>query len=538
LSNTIASLLLARAEDDGAAFLFEDRAWSYRQLVHEAKRRAALYAGLHDPARSPHIGVLLDNGPDYLFWLAAAALAGATIVGINSTYRGAQLAQLIEHTDCELLVTSSGFEDLLGGAGNPLAGERRLLVDAADYRRQLDAAGEFQSMANVAEDTLFLLIFTSGSTGMPKAVRCTQGRLARTGAHVAGVARLVPGDVVYSPTPFFHSSAIFSGWASALATGNALATRARFSASGLLPDIRKFKATFLTYVGKTLNYALAVPEKPDDVESPLRFALGNEASVHDIRQFARRFGCEVRDSYGSTEGLIVIRRNATMPEGALGEAGEAVKVFNPETGKECPRAEFGPAGQLLNADEATGEIVDTAPSSGFEGYYKNEAATTQRFRGGWYWSGDLAYRDAAGWFYFAGRSSDWLRVDGENFAAGPVEAIIGRHPEVRSVSVYAVPDDPVGDRVMAAIELRDGFVFDPAAFDEFLRAQPDLGPKWVPSFVRISKELPKLASLKLDKTRLRREAWKVEEIFWRPGKGQSLRTLASEDRRKLDPLLR
>ena len=95
-------------------------------------------------------------------------------------------------------------------------------------------------------------------------------------------------------------------------------------------------------------------------------------------------------------------------------------------------------------------------SSGFEGYYRNEAATSERFRDGWYWSGDLAYRDADGWFFFAGRSNEWLRVDGENFAAAPVEAIIGRHPDVRSVAVYAVPDDPVGDRVMVALELRGG----------------------------------------------------------------------------------
>src|SRR5690606_15365127 len=162
-----------------------------------------------------------------------------------------------------------------------------------------------------------------------------------------------------------------------------------------------------------------------------------------------------------------------------------------------PRARFGPDGRVVNLEEAVGEIVETEPSSAFEGYYKNPEATATRFRNGWYWSGDLAYRDEDGWFYFAGRSNDWLRVDGENFAAGPVEAILGRHPDVRSVAVYAVPDDPVGDRVMAALELREGAELDPVAFDEFLDAQPDLGPKWVPAFVRVVRELPKLASMKI-----------------------------------------
>jgi fatty-acyl-CoA synthase len=245
----------------------------------------------------------------------------------------------------------------------------------------------------------------------------------------------------------------------------------------------------------------------------------------------------VRDSYGSTEGVVIIRRDPWMPAGALGQAADTVRVLGSETGEECPRAEFDDRGRVVNLDEAVGEIVETEPSSGFEGYYKNEAAAQERFRNGWYWSGDLAYRDADGWFYFAGRSNEWLRVDGENFSAAPVEAIIGRHPDIRSVAVYAVPDDPAGDRVMVAIELRDGAGLDPAAFDDFLRSQPDLGPKWVPAFIRVDDELPKLASMKLDKTRLRREAWSVDRVVWRPGKGQDLRPLSADDRQGLARLL-
>jgi fatty-acyl-CoA synthase len=304
-----------------------------------------------------------------------------------------------------------------------------------------------------------------------------------------------------------------------------------------MPDVRAFGATFLTYTGKVLNYLLAVPEAPDDAEVPLRLAIGNEASEHDIREFARRFGCHVRDSYGSTEGVIIVRRDPTMPPGALGTADDSVKVLDPDTGEECPRATFDDQGRVVNLDEAVGELVETQPTSGFEGYYRNPAATEERFRDGAYWSGDLAYRDADGWLFFAGRSNDWLRVDGENFAAGPVEAILGRHPDVRSVAVYAVPDDPVGDRVMAALELLDGATFDPAAFDVFLAAQPDLGPKWVPAFVRVEPDLPKLSSMKIDKKALRRDAWRADGVVWRPAKGEGLRPLEEPDRAALDPLL-
>src|SRR3546814_8387086 len=102
-----------------------------------------------------------------------------------------------------------------------------------------------------------------------------------------------------------------------------------------------------------------------------------------------------------------------MPAGSLGLASDSVKVLDPDTGSECPRAERDEQGRVVNLEAATGEIVETQPTSGFEGYYKNEAAARERFRGGAYWSGDLAYRDADGWFFFAGRSNEWLRVDGE-----------------------------------------------------------------------------------------------------------------------------
>ncbi len=244
----------------------------------------------------------------------------------------------------------------------------------------------------------------------------------------------------------------------------------------------------------------------------------------------------MRDSYGSTEGLIVIRRDASMPPGALGRADDTIRVFDPDTGEECPRAEFDRAGRLANAEAAVGEIVNVEPGETFEGYYRNEEANVSKVRDGIYWSGDLAYRDADGWFFFAGRSNEWLRVDGENFAAAPVERIVLRAPGVRSAAVYAVPDDPVGDRVMVAVEVDDETAFDLDEFDAFVQAQPDLGPKWVPSFVRVTPELPKLASMKIDKTRLRREGWDAPAVNWRAGRGDPLRPMTAADVAALEPL--
>jgi fatty-acyl-CoA synthase len=123
-------------------------------------------------------------------------------------------------------------------------------------------------------------------------------------------------------------------------------------------------------------------------------------------------------------------------------------------------------------------------------------------RHGMYWSGDLAYRDADGWIYLAGRTADWMRVDGENLAAGPIERILQRLPEVNHVAVYAVPDERVGDQVMAAVVLNDGAALSPGQFEEFLAAQPDLSPKAWPRYVRINDTLPQTATNKILKRAL------------------------------------
>ena len=533
---TAAELFLRNRDSDDVAAHFEDASFTFREVAREASRRAALWDARRDPGRPPHIGVLLDNTPEYLFWLGAAAISRAAVVGINATYRGEELAQLIDHTDCQIMVTSDAYADVLAAAPHKVDAFNVLRVNAHGYHAELETVDRDKVWEPAESDDVFLLIFTSGSTGFPKAVQCTQGRFTATGRGGMTIGRLGPGKAVYAPLPMFHSSALYTGLSSALNGRVPFCTRSKFSASRTMPDIRRTGATMLAYTGKVLNYILATPPASDDVTSPLELALGNEASEADIRAFAQRFGCQVRDSYGSTEGMIIIRRDATMPRGALGRADDSIAVYDPETGRECPRADFDEAGIVRNAEAATGEIVNVIPPR-FEGYYHNEAALAAKIRGGIYWSGDLAYRDADGWFYFAGRSNEWLRVDSENFAAAPVERIIARFPGVRSVAVYAVPDERVGDRVMVAIEADDVTRFDVAALDAFVTGQPDMGTKWVPTFVRVANELPKLASMKIDKTRLRRDAWDAPSVWWRPARGDALRPMTVGDVEMLAHLL-
>ena len=516
---TIADLVRARADDDGVALVFEDEQWSWREFVAGAVQRAQWLLANRQPGPF-HVGVLLENVPDYPLLLSAAALAGATVVGINPTRRGDELAHDIRHCDVQLVVTESGLAPLLDGLDTGVSADRIFDIDTSAYTESLAAhAGGALPELPVDESMLYLLLFTSGVSGTPKACKCSQGRLARIGSAIAQMFQLTTADVCYCAMPMFHSNALMANWAGALAAGATTALRRKFSASGFLPDVRRYGVTYANYVGKPLSYVLATPEKPDDANNSLRRVFGNEAAEADIDRFARRFGCVVVDSYGSTEGGASVTRVSGMPPGALGRGAEGVTVLDPDTGQECPPARFDGTGHLLNAEEAVGEIVNRVGAKDFEGYYKHPEADAARVRDGVYWTGDLGYRDTDGWLYFAGRSDDWLRVDGENFAAAPVERIIARFPAVVVCAVYAIPDPVVGDQVMAALQLRPGASFDADAFASFLSAQPDLGTKWAPRFVRVVDRLPSTPTNKVLKRQLRNEGVDDADPLWeRPGR--------------------
>ena len=307
---------------------------------------------------------------------------------------------------------------------------------------------------------LWALLFTSGTSAAPKAVCCTQRRLLTTGNRMTMVLDVGPDDVGYVAMPLFHSNSLMVGLAPALVAGASVGLARKFSASRFLDDVRRYGATWFNYTGKPLAYLLATPEKPDDADNPLRLAYGNEGSPQVVEAVADRFGVAIVDVFGSTEGAIALDRSGGVPRGSVGRLRQGIKIVDPD-GHELPPARFDADGRLENAEECVGEMVNVEGQGPFEGYYRNEEAMAKTTRNGWYWSGDLGYVDDDGWVYFAGRTSDWLRVDGENFPAAPIEAIVARHPDVMLASVYGVPDVDSGDQIMAALVLRDGASFDP-----------------------------------------------------------------------------
>ena len=173
----------SRAGDPNVGLQFEGGRWSWAEVETEMQVRGAY---LEDLLRTEplHVGVLLDNVPEYLFLLGGAALSGRVVVGINPTRRGAELARDIRHADCQVVVTDSSYAELLEGLDLGAASHHVIIADSPDYEATLSRfrGPDAPTITAVpAAEDLLLLIFTSGSTGAPKAVRLTQGRAARAG---------------------------------------------------------------------------------------------------------------------------------------------------------------------------------------------------------------------------------------------------------------------------------------------------------------------------------------------------------------------
>jgi len=547
---TMGAALRARFTDSAErVFLrFEERSWTYAQTFEAASRFANLFLRLCDAERPFHVGVLADNVPEFVFTEFACALAGATVVGLNPTRTGEYLVRDLVFADCQIVVVEGRYAEQLDAAlqSEPSAGVIVLVTEGGALRPTASAPGqrwlplghELAAVAStdpavsVESTDLLMIIFTSGTTTAPKGVLNSNGRLMMLGwGAMARMCGFTADDTVYCAMPLFHANAQILALVPALMAGGCIALARRFSKTTFLSDVRRYGATLFNYVGTPFAYIMDTPEQPNDADNPLRLAYGNEAPRQYVEAFARRFGCEVIDGYGASEVGVGFSREASDPARALGRA-EGVKILN-EAGAECPPASFDHAGRLLNADEAVGEIVNTSGVLFFEGYYKDEESTRARTRNGWFYTGDLGYRDSDGFIYFAGRDAEWLRVGGENFLARPIEDSVGRYPDAMLASVYGVPDPEAGDQVMVTLTLQSGAQFDPVAFGRFVDGDANLPPRWRPIFVRITHDVAVTHTNKVLKRVLRREKFLVDRIadpvYWRPRGAPEFRQFTIDD---------
>ncbi|MGW0193394.1 AMP-binding protein [Nonomuraea sp. NPDC003201] len=430
-------------------------------------RSDGLAAALIDKGVRPgdRVAIMIDNVPGWpLSWLAVLK-AGAVTVPVNVRYRAADLEHVLRDSGAVATLTTDEHAPHIPGTVYVLDTEHR------DKRPVLT-----HEIANFQ--------YTSGTTGFPKACMLTHDYWLRTARLIADQVRLRDDDVMLIAQPYSY---IDPQWATlfCLVGGIPLVVLPRFSASGFWASVREHGAT-LTYVLGSMPLLLhKQPPHPHDRDNRMRLVLcsGIRPDLH--RAFEERWGAPWRELYGSTESGpdlgVPVEAVETVGTGAMGLA---------YPGKE------------VTLDEETGEILVRGTPM-MNGYWNHPEATAHAFRGGWYHTGDLGFRDEHGYIHHSGRLKDMVRRGGENISCAEVEGVLTEHPAVLQAALVPVPDDLFGELPKAFIQLRPGHAPDAGTAGSIIgHARERLARFKIPEYVEFVAEFTLTPSSRIEKRHL------------------------------------
>jgi len=352
------------------------------------------------------------------------------------------------------------------------------------------------------------LLFTSGTTGQPKAAIQSFRSMMLTGEAFAGWLGLGADDRLFTCLPLAHINARFYSTMGALAAGATLVLEEKFSASAFWRWMAESAATEVNTIGAMLRILLQAPPSEADREHRLRLVYTSPAlgeSLH--REFEQRFGVRLVAGYGMTESTFGFIQPVDLP--LVSEARHLAAMGRPRrhpdpawtTGwRLVDPATSGDAAPREVAPGETGEILLQGPTV-FAGYFENAEATASVLRpDGWLRTGDLATRDADGFWTFVGRTKEMIRRRGENVAPLEVEETLLAHPAVREAAVAGAPAALGEEEVAAFVVLRDGAVADAAELAAWCAAR--LAKFKVPTEWRFLAALPRTATQRVAKGEL------------------------------------
>lgn len=511
-------------------FIFEGREYTYREVYQQSQRYAHFFmsarkklvdSGKLEKNKRLSFGIYMDNTPEFIFASFGAGLSNSILFAINSGFRGEILAKIMEQAEISLLMINEstrkevesvlqagpvkGLETIyfVGDKKNITSKEFLPLEDAVAESQQVTVPASYR--IKVDNFSPVIVIYTSGTSGLPKGVPCTHIKLFGAGFVVQSAVHLNRHDRGYISMPLFHSNAWYIGILPQMIVGGSFVLKRRFSASAFEEDMLTYGVTFLNYVGQPLHYIIDSLERKygsgDAVETALakhprnkfRKAYGNGATVTDRVKLKRYLGMEhIYEIYGSTEAVITTANLPGDPIDSVGKVDASIKILN-EEGKECEPGIVDANGALTNYDKAVGEICRKVGDNNirFEGYFGNKGATNQKFRNGWYHSGDLGHvRVVNGnrYMFFNGRTDDWIRKDGENFSAENVLNFAHKVPCVDCAIAYGAPCEVSDEKVMITVQLKEGATFNPDdVYTWFIKQQKEGGmdPKWMPDYIRV-----------------------------------------------------
>jgi fatty-acyl-CoA synthase/long-chain acyl-CoA synthetase len=488
---TIGDALVRAAvtDPDGPAVVLPPDRLSYAELHASATEVARGLLGL-GVRPGDRVGILMPNCLPSIVTFFANALIGAVTVPVNTRYRAAELAHLLDHAGPAALVTCDGTPEgldfpgvirdaldlvpdaaprLLMLGGGPGSGTADGFIDDAG----LDAAGASVPPEEVDRcrravriRDLTVLLYTSGTTAKPKGCMHSHEPLVRT-----GIARLTERPArheraaVWIPCPLFHVGALVP-LIGCVATRAPFVTSRRFDAGEALRLLREERVgTALPLFAAFTDAMLDHPSFPEAGFPDLANLLttGSRAQVERAQRAFPEAG--LLGAYGMTETCGVSAMSGVDDTDAQrldwdGEPlrGVRIEVHEPGTGR---AAAPGVLGELV----IRGWCV-------FDGYYRDPGATAAAFdAGGWFHTGDIGVRDEAGRVAFRGRYKDMLKVGGENVAAMEIEDLVSGHPAVANVAVIGVPDARLDEVPAAYVELVAGATLEPAELIEFCRAR-------------------------------------------------------------------
>ena len=438
-----------------AEFGIAARSYTYAEAAAEVARletsyRAAGYGHGH------RAGLLLLNRPEFLFHFLALNALGVSVVPLSPEWRAAELEYLIGHSEICVAATIPERAAALAEAARA-AGRSLALTDPRGSAIPAAPGAPPDAAHPIDADTECALLYTSGTTGRPKGCVLANEYFLCAGrwyASLGGLARVRPGvERMLTPLPMLHMNAMACSTVCTILTGGCLVLLDRFHPSSWWASVRESRATIVHYLGVMPAILLANPPAPRDRDHDVRFGFGAGVNPRHHAAFEARFGFPLIEAWAMTEtgaGAVLIANEEPRHVGSscIGAASAAVECrIVDEAGVDVAP---GVPGELLVRH------AGTQPRFGFfRRYLKDEAATDEAWRDGWFHTGDLVTRDAEGLFRFVDRAKNIIRRSGENISAVEVEAVLVQHPAVRAAAVTAVPDELRGDEVFACIVLRE-----------------------------------------------------------------------------------
>jgi fatty-acyl-CoA synthase len=478
-----------------------------RLTYAELDRRALGLAGslaARGGGPGERIGVLATNSAPLLEAHYAVPMAGATMVPLNHRLAVAELAAILTHAGATLLICDREMAARAEEVAAAMDGELEVVAEGSDYEALVTAGAGFEPEPP-DERGLLSLNYTSGTTGSPKGVMAHHRGAYLQALAMAFHSHLDQRTRMLWTLPMFHCNGWCFTWAVTAAGGTHVCLRTT-DPKEIWAAIEGEAITHLNAAPTLLlSIAAAAPESREGER--IRIATGGAPPTPTLLAELAALGIEVTHLYGLTEtfGPLAIcewqpewdelpaeRRAALKARQGVGNViAEELHVVD-EHGADVP-----------DDGETIGEVV-VRGNNVMLGYYRDEEATENAFRGGHFHTGDLGVMHPDGYVELRDRAKDLIVSGGENISSVEVEAALSSHPDVFEVAVVPVPDDRWGERPVAFVVPRPDTTPDPTALDTHVRSL--LAGFKAPDRYELRQELPKTATGKVKKFVLREEA--------------------------------